>query len=77
MSPHISQVLFHKITLMPRAIPYGITRLATPYSRGTVNGLAAFFPRKSSLQAEALLPARGVARSGFRPLSNILDCCHP
>jgi hypothetical protein len=35
------------------------------------------FPVKSSLQTEALLPARGVARSGFRPLSNILDCGHP
>jgi len=35
------------------------------------------FPKKSSLQSEDLLPARGVARSGFRPLPKILDCCLP
>ena len=35
------------------------------------------FPDKSSLRPEGLHPARGVARSGFRPLSNILDCGHP
>ncbi len=30
-----------------------------------------FFPLNSSLRSEDLLPARGVAGSGFRPLSNI------
>jgi len=36
-----------------------------------------FIRIKSGLQPEGLLPARGVARSGFRPLPNILDCCLP
>jgi len=36
-----------------------------------------FFCEKSGLQPEGLHPARGVARSGFRPLPNILDCSLP
>jgi hypothetical protein len=58
----------------PRLTAAAGTRFAAPYSMGTINN---FFPMKSSLQTEAFLPARGVARSGFRPLSNILDCCLP
>jgi hypothetical protein len=56
------------------------TELAGAYSPGTVNPTftkRAFFPRKSGLQAEALHPARGVARSPFRALSKPLDCCPP
>src|SRR3990167_7935343 len=55
------------------------TELASPYSSGTVipRLLSGFFPDKSSLQPEGLHPARGVAGSGFPPLSNILDCCLP
>jgi len=34
-------------------------------------------PDYRGLQPEGLLPARGVARSDFRPLSNILDCGLP
>ena len=51
------------------------TSLAAPYSTGTVT--RRFIPVKSGLQPEGLLPARGVARSGFRPLPKILDCCLP
>ena len=36
-----------------------------------------FFPDKSGLQPEGLLPARGMAGSGFRPLSKIPHCCLP
>ena len=36
-----------------------------------------FIPSDSGLQPEGLHPARGVARSGFRPLPKILDCSHP
>src|SRR3989338_10215946 len=45
------------------------TELAPPYSQGTVipRLLSGFFPWKSGLQPEGLHPARGVARSGFRP----------
>ena len=50
------------------------TSLATSYSPGTINN---FFPGKRSLHTEALHPPRGVARSDFRPLSNILVCSHP
>ena len=35
------------------------------------------FPLKRSLQPESLLPSRGVAGSGFRPLPNIPHCCLP
>jgi hypothetical protein len=34
-------------------------------------------PYDSGLQPEGLHPARGVARSDFRPLPKILDCSHP
>ena len=36
-----------------------------------------FVPRKRSLQPEGLLPPRGVAASGFRPLRKIPCCCLP
>ncbi len=36
-----------------------------------------FIPSDSGLQPEGLHPARGVARSDFRPLPKILDCSHP
>ena len=35
------------------------------------------FPDKRSLQLESILPPRGVAASGFRPLRNIPRCCLP
>ena len=35
------------------------------------------FPDKRSLQPESLLPSRGVAGSGLRPLPNIPHCCLP
>ena len=56
------------------------TELAGAYSSGTVPPeftIRAFFPNKSGLQAEALHPARGVARSPFRALTKPLDCCPP
>ena len=34
-------------------------------------------PEKRSLQPESLLPSRGVAGSGLRPLPNIPHCCLP
>jgi hypothetical protein len=43
------------------------------YSSGTV----IIVPEKRSLQPEGLHPSRGVAASGFRPLSKIPDCCLP
>jgi hypothetical protein len=36
-----------------------------------------FLLTDSGLQPEGLHPARGVARSGLRPLPKILDCSHP
>ncbi len=36
-----------------------------------------FLLTDSGLQPEGLHPARGVARSDFRPLPKILDCSHP
>ncbi len=36
-----------------------------------------FFPPDSGLRPEGLLPSRGVATSGFRPLRNIPHCCLP
>ena len=36
-----------------------------------------FVPEKRSLQPESLLPSRGVAGSGLRPLPNIPHCCLP
>src|SRR5438874_7355158 len=57
------------------------TELAVPSSSGTINArtvnTCALFPNDRSLQPEDLHPPRGVARSGFPPLSKILDCCHP
>ncbi len=50
------------------------TELGAPYSGGTVND---FVPPKRCLRPEGLHPPRDVARSGFRPLSNILDCSLP
>src|SRR6266404_4590165 len=57
------------------------TELAVSSSSGTINArtvnTCALFPNDRSLQPEDLHPPRGVARSGFPPLSKILDCCHP
>ena len=39
--------------------------------------LQSFFPTESALQPEGLLHTRGIAGSGFRPLSNIPHCCLP
>ena len=39
--------------------------------------LLASVPLKRSLQPESLLPSRGVAGSGLRPLPNIPHCCLP
>ncbi len=36
--------------------------------------LALFFPTESALQPAGLLHTRGIAGSGFRPLSNIPHC---
>ncbi len=36
-----------------------------------------FIPLDSGLRPEGLLPTRGVARSGLRPLPKILDCSLP
>ena len=52
------------------------TNLARASSRDRSN-LSAFLPLDSALQPEGLHRARGVARSGLRPLPKILDCSHP
>ena len=44
-------------------------------SRAALHG--PFLPPDSALQPEGLHRARGVARSGLRPLPKILDCSHP
>ncbi len=49
------------------------TELAGAYSLETV----IIFSNKRGLQSENLHPPRGVAASGFPPLSNIPYCCHP
>ncbi len=49
------------------------TELAGAYSLDTV----IIFSNKRSLQSENLHPPRGVAASGFPPLSNIPYCSHP
>ena len=49
------------------------TELAGAYSLDTV----IIFSNKRSLQSENLHPPRGVAASGFPPLSNIPYCCLP
>jgi hypothetical protein len=46
-------------------------------SFGGRSGLAALLPPDSALQPEGLRRARGVARSGLRPLPKILDCSLP
>src|SRR5699024_11072664 len=62
------------------------SRLQTTYYRGcwhvVSRGLFVryrhlFVPDKRSLQPESLLPSRGVAGSGLRPLPNIPHCCLP
>ena len=52
------------------------TNLARASSRDR-SDLAAFLPLDSALQPEGLHRARGVARSGLRPLPKILDCSLP
>ncbi len=49
------------------------TELAGAYSLDTV----IIFSNKRSLQSENLHPPRGVAASGFPPLSNIPYCSRP
>ncbi len=49
------------------------TELAGASSVGTV----IIFPTESALQPAGLLHTRGIAGSGFRPLSNIPHCCLP
>ena len=49
------------------------TKFAGAYSLGTV----IIFPNKRSLRSEKCHPPRGVAASGFPPLSNIPYCCLP
>src|SRR5581483_3096342 len=50
-------------------------------SEGTVTLWAVhpsgFVPSERGLQPESLLPSRGVAASGFRPLRKIPHCCLP
>ncbi len=46
-------------------------------SRPKVINLQLFFPIESALQPAGLLHTRGIAGSGFRPLSNIPHCCLP
>ncbi len=57
------------------------TELAGASSAGTVThrkiASCAFVPTDSGLHSEKLHPARGVARSDFRPLPKPLDCCLP
>ena len=71
----------HEIALMLRASSSSHTMfgavLARSYPPLSVSCSFALLAYYRGLQPEGLLPARGVARSGFRPLSNILDCCHP
>ena len=50
------------------------TELADADSIGTV---IVFFPIKRGLQSTNLLPPRGLAPSGFRPLRKIPHCCLP
>jgi len=49
------------------------TELAGVYSSDTV----IIFSEKRSLQTTILLPSRGIAPSGFRPLWKIPHCCLP
>ncbi len=52
------------------------TELAVASSWGTITPKS-FFPHERGLQSENLLPPRGVAASGFRPLRKIPHCCLP
>ncbi len=51
------------------------TELAGASSAGTVK--FPFFPAESALRPEGLHHTRGIAGSGFLPLSKIPNCCHP
>jgi hypothetical protein len=51
------------------------TELAGAFSAGTVK--LPFVPAKRTLRPEGLHHSRGIAGSGFRPLSNIPNCCLP
>ncbi len=57
------------------------TELAGASSEGTVNNedlmLVAFVPTDRALRPESLHHSRGVAGSGFPPLSKIPHCCLP
>ncbi len=57
----------------PRITAAAGTKLAGAYSSGTV----IIVPDKSALQPEGLHHTRGIAGSGFPPLSNIPHCCLP
>ena len=85
LSPEISH-----LTCMPSCTPFTPSksgqRLPPTYYRGcwhvVSRGLFKWyrlllFPLKRSLQPESLLPSRGVAGSGLRPLPNIPHCCLP
>ncbi len=51
------------------------TELAGAFSVGTVK--FPFVPTKRALRPEGLHHSRGIAGSGFPPLSNIPNCCLP
>ena len=56
------------------------TELADAYSQGTGNSahVRKFLPlEKQFTTHSARLPARGMAGSGLRPLTNIPHCCLP
>ena len=85
LSPWISH-----LTCLPGYTPFTPSksgqRLPPTYYRGcwhvVSRGLFARYrlllvPDKRSLQPESLLPSRGVAGSGLRPLPNIPHCCLP
>ena len=85
LSPWISH-----LTCIPGCTPFTPSksgqRLPPTYYRGcwhvVSRGLFARYrlllvPDKRSLQPESLLPSRGVAGSGLRPLPNIPHCCLP
>jgi hypothetical protein len=57
----------------PRITAAAGTKLAGAYSSGTV----IIVPDKRALQPEGLHHSRGIAGSGFPPLSNIPHCCLP
>ena len=61
--------------------PMGCKLLSVGNNSSVVTDVAgtvtSFVPDKRSLQPEGLLPSRGIAGSGFRPLPNIPHCCLP